>query len=46
MCVMKKTTAFSVSSLLLLGGLGLLAARLRTLNLHFSLEGEDAAHYC
>ena len=44
MCVMKKTTAFS--SLLLLGGLGLLAARLRTLNLRFSLEGEDAAHYC
>lgn len=44
---MKKSTAFS--SLLLLGGfgsLGLLAARLRTLNLHFSLAGEDAAHYC
>ena len=44
---MKKTTAFS--SLLLLGGfgwLGLLVARLHSLNLHFSLEGEDAAHYC
>ncbi len=43
---MKKTT--TISSLLLLGGfgsLGLLAARLRSLNLHFSLRGEDAAHY-
>lgn len=44
--VMKKSTAFS--SLLLLGGfgsLGLLVARLRSLDLHFSLRGEDAAHY-
>ncbi|WP_257722084.1 hypothetical protein [Hymenobacter sp. PAMC 26628] len=40
---MKKTT--TISSLLLLGGFGLLAARLRSLNLHFSLHGEDAAHY-
>jgi len=43
---MKKTIA--ISSLLLLGGfgsLGLLAVRLRSLNLHFSLHGEDAAHY-
>lgn len=43
---MKKTTAFS--SLLLLGGfgsLGLLAARLRSFDLHFSLRGEDAAYY-
>jgi hypothetical protein len=44
---MKKTTAFS--SLLLLGGFGslsFLAAQLRDLNLHFSLDGEDASHYC
>ncbi|MGI4886694.1 MAG: hypothetical protein ACRYFR_17195 [Janthinobacterium lividum] len=43
---MKKTTA--ISSLLLLGSfgsLGLLAARLRSLDLRFSLHGEDAAHY-
>ena|GEM_PF-903590 len=45
--IMKKTTAFS--SLLLLGGFGslsYLAAQLRDLNLDFSLQGEDASHYC
>ena len=45
--IMKKTTAFS--SLLLLGGFGslsYLAAQLRDLNLSFSLQGEDASHYC
>ncbi|MFD1872815.1 hypothetical protein [Hymenobacter bucti] len=40
---MKKTTAFS--SLLLLGGLGYLTARLATLNLTFSLRGEEDHHY-
>ena len=43
---MKKTTAFS--SLLLLGGLGSLSyltARLATLNLSFSLKGEEDHHY-
>jgi hypothetical protein len=43
---MKKTTAFS--SLLLLGSLGslgYLTARLATLNLTFSLQGEEDHHY-
>jgi len=43
---MKKTTAFS--SLLLLGSLGSLSyltARLATLNLTFSLQGEEDHHY-
>jgi hypothetical protein len=44
--IMKKTTAFS--SLLLLGGLGSLSyltAQLATLNLTFSLSGEEDHHY-
>ncbi|MGI4743010.1 MAG: hypothetical protein ACRYG7_48280 [Janthinobacterium lividum] len=40
---MKKSTAFS--SLLLLGGLGYLAARLAKLNLTFHLHGEEDHHY-
>ena len=40
---MKKTTAFS--SLLLLGGLGYLTAKLANLNLTFSLHGEEDHHY-
>ncbi|GAA4358469.1 hypothetical protein GCM10023185_24210 [Hymenobacter saemangeumensis] len=44
---MKKTTAFS--SFLLLGGfssLSYLATQLRDLDLSFSLQGEEACHYC
>ena len=40
---MKKTTAFS--SLLLLGGLSFLTAQLASLNLTFSLRGEEDHHY-
>ncbi len=40
---MKKTTAFS--SLLLLGGLGYLTAKLAGLNLTFHLHGEENHHY-
>ena len=43
---MKKSTAFS--SLLLLGSFGslsYLAAQVFSLNLHFSLEGEEGHHY-
>ena len=40
---MKKTTA--ISSLLLLGGLGYLTAKLAGLNLTFSLQGEEDHHY-
>lgn len=46
-CIMKKTTAFS--SILFLGGFGslsYLAAQLRDLDLTFSLNGEEACHYC
>jgi len=41
--LMKKTTAFS--SLLLLGSLGFLTAQLVSLNLTFSLRGEEDHHY-
>lgn len=44
---MKKITAFSLSSLLLLGGLGYLAAKLAGLDLTFFLHGDDDHHhYC
>jgi len=44
---MKKTTAFSVSSLLLLGGVSYLAAKLADLDLTFFLDDEDDhSHYC
>jgi hypothetical protein len=44
---MKKTTAFSVSSLLLLGGVSYLAAKLADLDLTFFFDGDDDhAHYC
>ena len=43
---MKKTTAFSVSSLLLLGGVSYLAAKLADLDLTFFFDGDDDhAHY-
>lgn len=44
---MKKSTAFS--SFLLLSGFGslsYLAAQVSAISLHFSLEGEEAHHYC
>jgi hypothetical protein len=44
---MKKTTAFSFSSLLLLGGVSYLAAKLAGLDLTFFFDGDDDHHhYC
>jgi hypothetical protein len=44
---MKKNTAISVSSLLLLGGVSYLAAKLAGLNLTFDFSGDnDQHHYC
>ncbi|WP_262891819.1 hypothetical protein [Hymenobacter frigidus] len=44
---MKKTTAFSLSSLLLLGGVSYLAAKLAGLDLTFFFTGDDDHHqYC
>jgi len=44
---MKKTTAFSLTSLLLLGGVGYLAAKLADLDLTFFFHGDDDHHhYC
>ena len=44
---MKKTTAFSLSSLLLLGGATYLAAKLADLDLTFYFHGDnDQHHYC
>ena len=43
---MKKNTVFSLSSLLLLGGVSYLAARLAELDLTFFLHGDDEHHYC
>lgn len=44
---MKKTTAISVSSLLLLGGVSYLAAKLADLDLTFFFDGDDDHHhYC
>ena len=44
---MKKTTAFSFSSLLLLGSVGYLAAKLADLDLTFYFHGDDDQHlYC
>ena len=45
--LMKKTTALSVSSLLLLGGVSYLAAKLADLDLTFNFAGDDDQHhYC
>ncbi len=45
--IMKKTTAFSLSSLLLLGGMGYLAAKVADLDLSFFFDGDDDQHhYC
>ena len=45
--IMKKTTALSLSSLLLLGGVGYLAAKLAGLDLTFFFTGDDDHHqYC
>ncbi len=41
---MKKTTAFSFSSLLLLGGVTYLAAKLAGLDLTFFFHGDDDHH--
>ena len=44
---MKKTAAFSFSSLLLLGGVTYLAAKLADLDLTFFFHGDDDHHqYC
>ena len=43
---MKKTTALSFSSLLLLGGVSYLAAKLADLDLTFFFDSEDQHHYC
>ena len=44
---MKKTTAFSFSSLLLLGSVSYLAAKLADLDLTFFFDtDEDQSHYC
>ncbi|GAB3660857.1 hypothetical protein GCM10027594_31020 [Hymenobacter agri] len=44
---MKKTTAISVSSLLLLSGVSYLAAKLADLDLTFFFHGDDDHHhYC
>ena len=44
---MKKTTAFSFSSLLLAGGVAYLAAKLAGLDLTFFFDGDDDHHhYC
>ena len=44
---MKKTTAFSLTSLLLLGGVGYLAAKLADLDLTFFFhDDDDHHHYC
>ena len=42
---MKKTTAISVSSLLLLGGFSYLAAKLAGLDLTFFFHGDDDQHH-
>jgi hypothetical protein len=45
--IMKKTTALSFSSLLLLGGVSYLAAKLADLDLTFFFDGDDDQHhYC
>ncbi|WP_310396024.1 hypothetical protein [Hymenobacter sp.] len=41
---MKKTTVFSLSSLLLLGGATFLAAKLAGLDLTFFFHGDDDQH--
>ncbi|WP_426059328.1 hypothetical protein [Hymenobacter sp. B1770] len=44
---MKKTTALSFSSLLLLGGVSYLAAKVAGLDLTFFFHGDDDQHlYC
>lgn len=44
---MNKNTAFSISSLLLLGGVSYLAAKLAGLDLTFDFNGDnDQHHYC
>ncbi|WP_262895163.1 hypothetical protein [Hymenobacter jeongseonensis] len=44
---MKKTTALSLSSLLLLGGMSYLAAKVADLDLTFYFHGDDDQHlYC
>ena len=44
---MKKTTAFSLSSLLLLGSVSYLAAKLAGLDLSFFFDSDDDhSHYC
>ena len=44
---MKKTAAFSLSSLLLAGGVAYLAAKLAGLDLTFFFHGDDDyQHYC
>jgi hypothetical protein len=44
---MKKNTALSFSSLLLLGGMSYLAAKLADLDLTFDFSGDDDHHsYC
>ena len=44
---MKKTTAFSLSSLLLLGGVSYLAAKMAGLDLTFFFHGDDdGQQYC
>ena len=44
---MKKNTALSVSSLLLLGGVSYLAAKLADIDLTFDFTGDDDQHhYC
>ena len=44
---MKKTTVFSLSSLLLLGGVSYLAAKLADLDLTFFFHGDDDdQQYC
>lgn len=42
---MKKTTAFSFSSLLLLGGISYLAAKLADLDLTFFFHGDDDQYH-
>ena len=45
--IMKKTTALSFSSLLLLGGVSYLAAKLADLDLTFFFDvDDDQHHYC
>ena len=41
-----KRNVTTISSLLLLGGLGYVAARLRRLNLHFDLHDDETLDFC